>query len=222
MSKALGGKPILGDVEFNVPQGTIAVIEGANGAGKTTLVRILATVITPDTGTVVVNNFDTVKNSLQARRSIGVSFANERSLYWRLTGTQNLQFFGKIWGLSKRIITRRSSHLLDALDLTEIAATRVGRMSTGQRQRLLVARAMLSHPAVLLLDEPFRGLDQAGLTATLNLVQYFRSTGVTTLIAAPVIDDVLSIADSTYRISGSQVEPFQGSTTAEPRENHEP
>ena len=109
VGKSLRGRPILYDVNLLVPKGTIAVIEGANGAGKTTLVRILATVVSPDFGSGQVNGYDLVAQGLDVRRSIGVSFANERSLYWRLNAFQNLELFGKIRGCQRRSLP--SAHL---------------------------------------------------------------------------------------------------------------
>jgi ABC-type multidrug transport system ATPase subunit len=200
MSKALRGRPILEKIDLIVPRGSIAVIQGGNGAGKTTLVRILATVLSPDSGTVLVNGYNVGKQSLAVRRSIGVSFANERSLYWRITGFQNLELFGRIAGLSKRAIAKRSERICSALRIADVALGRVARMSTGQRQRLMVARALLTDPAVLILDEPFRGLDDDGLQALISLVSEHAARGMTVLIVAPVIAPVLALADASYRI----------------------
>jgi ABC-type multidrug transport system ATPase subunit len=197
----------LNGVDLTVPRGTIAILEGDNGAGKTTLIRILATVVTPDSGSVRVNGFDPAKQSLLVRRSIGVSFANERSMYWRITGLQNLQLFGRIAGLSSRTIAKRSATLCKELAIEEVVLGRVSQMSTGQRQRLMVARALLSNPAVLLLDEPFRGLDEEGLQALISLVVRRAQSGMTILIVAPLIDAVRSIANSSYRIDGGIVRP---------------
>ncbi len=205
LSKALRGRPIFTDADLLVPRATVAVVDGDNGAGKTTLVRILATVVSPDDGTVRVDGFDVTRESLQVRRSVGVSFANERSLYWRINVFENLELFGKISGLSRSVIVDRSAELLDALHLTEVATERVARMSTGQRQRLMVARALLTDPDVLLLDEPFRGLDEDGLKALIELVEARVRGGVTALIVAPQIDAVLPIADATYRIEDGSI-----------------
>jgi ABC-type multidrug transport system ATPase subunit len=207
MSKALRGRTILSDVDLTVPRGTIAVVEGDNGAGKTTLVRVLATVVSPDAGSVRVNGFDVTRQSIDVRRSIGVSFANERSLYWRISGLDNLELFGTIAGLSKSVIRKQSAHLIDALDLGEVVPVRVSQMSTGQRQRLMVARALVTQPEVLLLDEPFRGLDEAGLQALCHLVAEQVKGGLTALIVAPLIQAVLPMADATYRIADGSLHP---------------
>jgi ABC-2 type transport system ATP-binding protein len=205
LCKSLRERTILTDVDLTVPRGTVAVMEGANGAGKTTFVRMLATVVSPDRGTARVNGYDVVDRSLDVRRSIGVSFANERSLYWRINGFENLELFGRIAGLSKKTIAERSACLLEDLHLAEVARGQVARMSTGQRQRLMVARALLTNPAVVLLDEPFRGLDDEGLQAVTGLVAHLASGGLTALIVAPLIEAVLPIADATYRIEAGVI-----------------
>jgi ABC-2 type transport system ATP-binding protein len=217
VSKSLRGRRILDNIDLVVPKGTISVIEGDNGAGKTTLVRILATVVSPDSGTALVNGHDVARQSFAVRRSIGVSFANERSLYWRITGFQNLELFGRIAGLSKRIIARRSAGICDALHIRDVALERVSRMSTGQRQRLMVARALLVNPSVLILDEPFRGLDEEGLQALLSLVRVRAAIGTTVLIVAPLIEPVLPLANSSYRLEDGRLYPLtQGRAESTP------
>ena len=200
LGKSLRGHTILDNLSLTVPRGSVAVVEGSNGAGKTTLIRVLATVVTPDTGTVSVNGFDAVRNPAAIRASVGVSFANERSLYWRITGYQNLELFGRIAGLSKGTIERRSAEILDSLVMADIATKPVAQMSTGQRQRLMIARALIMNPEVLLLDEPFRGLDDVGLQALIALVRDQRARGLTTLIVAPLIDAVRALDAATYRL----------------------
>ena len=218
LSKALRGRSILSNVDLTVPRGSVAVVEGSNGAGKTTLVRVLATVVSPDSGQASVHGHDVCTHSLEVRRSIGVSFANERSLYWRITGIENLELFGRIAGLSKRTIADRSASLLEDLKLDEIARGQVARMSTGQRQRLMVARALLTDPAVLLLDEPFRGLDQEGLSAMTGLVARLASDGLTALIVAPLIEAVLPIADAAYRIDAGVLRTASAARRPDPSE----
>ena len=198
--KKLKGRLILDRVELEVPRGSLAVLEGTNGSGKTTLIRTLATVVSPDSGSALVNGFDVVKQSLEVRRSIGVSFANERSLYWRINAFENLELFGKIAGLSKAAIAQGSAELLEQLGLMSVSTLQVSMLSTGQRQRLMVARALLTDPAVVLLDEPFRGIDGEGLDAILELVIDRVAKGATALIVAPVIDAIVSSADAVFEI----------------------
>ena len=149
----------LRDVSFDVNTGEIFGLIGRNGAGKTTLTKIVATLVQPTTGTVAVRGHDSVNDDEQVRREIGLSTAEERSFYWRLTSEQNLMFFARLHGLSDRAAKQRIKDLFARLELEELAGRRFGELSTGNKQRLAVARALLSNPPVLLLDEPTRSLD---------------------------------------------------------------
>jgi ABC-2 type transport system ATP-binding protein len=149
----------LRDVSFDVETGEIFGLIGRNGAGKTTLTKIVATLIQPTTGSVSVHGHDSVEQDELVRRQIGLVTAEERSFYWRLTSEQNLMFFARLHGLSDRFAKQRIRELFAKLELDEVARRRFGELSTGNKQRLAVARSMLSSPPVLLLDEPTRSLD---------------------------------------------------------------
>ena len=149
----------LRDVSFEVETGEIFGLIGRNGAGKTTLTKIVATLVQPTTGSVSVHGYDSVRDDEHVRRQVGLATAEERSFYWRLTSEQNLMFFARLHGLSDRAAKQRIRDLFAKLELDEVARRRFGELSTGNKQRLAVARAMLATPPVLLLDEPTRSLD---------------------------------------------------------------
>jgi ABC-2 type transport system ATP-binding protein len=123
------------------------------------LTKILATLVQPTSGSVSVRGHDSVINDEDVRREIGLATAEERSFYWRLNSEQNLMFFARLHGLSDRAAKQRIEDLFVKLELEELARRRFGELSTGNKQRLAVARAMLTNPPVLLLDEPTRSLD---------------------------------------------------------------
>jgi len=149
----------LSDVSFDVHEGEIFGLIGPNGAGKTTLTKIVATLVQPTTGTVNVKGFDSVAESAALRRMIGLAAAEERSFYWRLTVEQNLMFFARLYSIPSRTARERIAELLAQLDLQNSARQRFGELSTGNKQRMAIARALLNKPPILLLDEPTRSLD---------------------------------------------------------------
>jgi len=161
----------LRDVSFDVNTGEIFGLIGRNGAGKTTLTKIVATLVQPTTGAVTVRGHDSVDHDESVRREIGLATAEERSFYWRLTSEQNLLFFARLHGLSDRFAKQRIKDLFATLELDEAATKRFGELSTGNKQRLAVARAMLASPPVLLLDEPTRSLDPLAATRMRDLIR---------------------------------------------------
>jgi len=149
----------LKSVSLTIKPGEIFGFLGPNGAGKTTLIKILATLILPDSGKASIGGFDLVANPQDVRPLIGLVNANERSFYWRLTGRQNLDFFAALWNLDKIEKKERIGNVLDWMGLAQKADTLFMKYSSGQQQRLALARALLSNPKILLMDEPTRSLD---------------------------------------------------------------
>ena len=146
-------------VSFDLQRGEIFGIIGRNGAGKTTLTKIIATLVQPTSGSVTVAGNDSVRENVKVRAGVGLATAEERSFYWRLSVEQNLLFFARLYGLSDAQARARTAELIAQFELAENRKKRFGELSTGNKQRMAFARALLHRPPVLLLDEPTRSLD---------------------------------------------------------------
>jgi ABC-2 type transport system ATP-binding protein len=149
----------LNDVSITVPRGVMFGLLGANGAGKSTLMRILATLVLPDGGSALVEGVNVVREPRQARRLVASATGDERSLNWRLTVRQNLELYASLYGLVRQTMGAHIREVLDAVDLGEAEHRPAGQLSSGMKQRVLIARALLPNPRLLLLDEPTRSLD---------------------------------------------------------------
>jgi ABC-2 type transport system ATP-binding protein len=149
----------LQDVSISVPRGAMYGLLGANGAGKSTLMRILATLVLPDEGRALVEGVDAVGEPRHVRRLVASATGDERSLNWRLSVRQNLELYAALYGVAQRNIAAHVRDVLAAVGLAAAERRPVGQLSSGMKQRVLIARALLPDPRVLLLDEPTRSLD---------------------------------------------------------------
>ncbi len=198
----------LRDVNFDVREGEIFGLIGRNGAGKTTLAKIIATLVQPTSGSVTVRGFDSVREEGAVRAQIGLASAEERSFYWRLTIEQNLVFFARLYGLTDRVGRTRIAELLTRLELEPLARRRFGELSTGNKQRVAVARAMLAAPPVLLLDEPTRSLDPLSAAATralINSLARHAEKPVTVLLTSHNLSEIEELCDRVAIISRGHI-----------------
>jgi ABC-2 type transport system ATP-binding protein len=197
----------LRDVSFEVETGEIFGLIGRNGAGKTTLTKIVATLVQPTTGSVSVRGHDCVDHDELVRREIGLATAEERSFYWRLTSEQNLMFFARLHGLSDRFAKQRMKELFAKLELEEFRRRRFGELSTGNKQRLAVARAMLASPPVLLLDEPTRSLDPLAAARMREMIRSLaeQDPPVTTLLTSHNLAEVETLCARVAIISRGSI-----------------
>jgi len=193
VTKVLGGRPVLLDINFQVPKGSIYGILGPNGSGKTTLLRILLGLLTPDAGEVTVLG----QNPLSMTRDVknGISFVLEdHGFNERLTAFQNIDFFAQVYGLTKEKRRARILDLLDKVDLSAYIKKPVGTFSKGMKQRLALARALIHEPRILFLDEPTSNLDPEGTVYIRNLIlRLSREEGITIYINSHDLDEVQRI-----------------------------
>ena len=193
----------LRDVSFEIGDGEVFGLIGRNGAGKTTLTKIIATLVQPTSGNVRVKNFDSVKDEVKVRSLVGLATAEERSFYWRLTTEQNLLFFARLYGLKDADASRRINQLCDELDLNELKKRRFSELSTGNKQRLAIARAILPQPQVLLLDEPTRSLDPLAAQVMRDLIKSFK--GVSILLTSHNLAEIEELCGRVAIISKGEI-----------------
>ncbi|WP_405282723.1 ABC transporter ATP-binding protein [Gaopeijia maritima] len=188
---------VLRGVSLEVGRGEFFGLLGPNGAGKTTLFKILATLVLADEGEVRVDGIDPGADPRGVKARLTPVIADERSLYWRLTGRENLLLYAALYGLAGAERREAVERLLRAVEIDGAAERMVGTYSSGMKQRLLIARALLSRPSVLLLDEPTRSLDPVGAR---RFRRFLRSElvdrqGCTVLLATHDADEAFELCD---------------------------
>ena len=204
------GTIALDGVSLTVAPGEIHALLGPNGAGKTTLVRILSGVIAPTSGSVRVAGTNATANSRDLRSVIGIVPSGDRSFYLRISGLENLVFFARMQGFRRRTAAERAHAVLEHVGLAQAARQRVGEYSHGMQKRLSVARALLTEPRVLLVDEATHDLDPEGTRRVQRLVEEAAERGAAVLWATQRLDEIRGFAGAVTLLDRGRVR-FQGS-----------
>jgi len=184
------------DVDLRIAKGELFGLVGPNGAGKTTLIKLLSTLIIPSSGKINIAGYD-IQDDLQIKKSIGLATSDERSFYWRLTGRQNLQFFAKLNNLTSNFARKRIEEIMELVNLIEVGNNRFHTYSTGMRQRLAIARAILTNPKIVILDEPTKGLDPPSAANLHKLIRkhLIGEFGVTVLLTSHHLKEIEDVCD---------------------------
>ncbi|MEV6128572.1 ATP-binding cassette domain-containing protein [Streptomyces violaceusniger] len=191
--KTFGDVRALDGVDLDVPEGTVLGLLGPNGAGKTTAVRVLTTLLRPDSGTAVVAGVDVLKNPDEVRRSIGLS-GQFAAVDEYLTGRENLQMVGQLYQMGARAAKARASELLERFSLAEAADRTAKTYSGGMRRRLDLAAALVVSPPVMFMDEPTTGLDPRNRQALWEVIQELVAGGTTLLLTTQYLEEADHLA----------------------------
>jgi ABC-2 type transport system ATP-binding protein len=191
-----GASIALENVSLNAAPGRILVLLGPNGSGKTTTLKLISSILLPDSGRVLIGGADTKTDSVHARRQVGFAVANERSFFPRLSARENLDFFAALEDIPRAQRPKRIAEVLESVDLMDAADTLVMKFSSGMYQRLAIARALIKDPAILLFDEPTRSLDPASAMQFWELVRELPRQGKTVLLASHNFAEAANVGDS--------------------------
>jgi ABC-2 type transport system ATP-binding protein len=182
-------------VTLEVQPGEIFGLLGPNGAGKTTLIKILTTLLLPTSGAAWINGYDVQKNENRVRASVGCMLMGERGLYWKLTGSENLRYFGALYHLSPTERLQRADQILELLDIEDLANRAVETYSSGQKMKLAFGKALINDAPLLILDEPTNTLDVPSASELRAIVRQLNKQGKTIIYTTHIMAEAETLCD---------------------------
>lgn len=185
----------LKDVSLNVQPGEIFGLLGPNGAGKTTLIKILTTLLLPTSGQAWVNGYHIQREENSVRATVGCMLMGERGLYWKLTGRENLEYFGALYHLSPKERAHRSEEIIELLNLSELADRTVETYSSGQKMKLAFAKALINDAPLLILDEPTNTLDVPSASELRAIVRNLNAEGKTVIYTTHIMAEAETLCN---------------------------
>jgi sodium transport system ATP-binding protein len=182
------------DVGFTCKPGRVFTLLGPNGAGKTTTLRMLATMLKPTSGTIKIAGFDAVKEPAKVRGKIGF-LTGSTALYERLTPNEIIKYYGDLHNMDEAKFTQRKDELFKLLGIEDFAGRRIGKLSSGMKQKVSIARTMIHDPEVVIFDEPTVGLDVITARSIIQLIRSCREEGKTVIFSTHIMGEVSLLSD---------------------------
>lgn len=195
---------VLHDISFECTPGRVFSLLGPNGAGKTTALRIIATILKATSGTVKVCGINLNEHPSDARAKMGF-LTGTTGLYERLTPNEMIRYFGKLNGLDDRVIEDRKNRLYDLLGMHEFANKRIGKLSTGMRQKVSITRTMIHDPEVVVFDEPTSGLDVITAKNIIELIRDCKEQNKTVIFSSHIMSEVDLLCDDLAIIHNGRI-----------------
>lgn len=205
--KTYSRRRVVDGVELNVSQGEIIGLLGPNGAGKTTTFRMICGMVKPDSGSVYLSGEDVTSWPMYMRaREGGMGYLPQQSsVFSKLSAQDNLLGIMQLLGFSRARQKQRCEELLDQFKIAHIRKTKAGKLSGGERRRLEIARCLVSDPKIIMLDEPFAGIDPVTVQSIQVIIRQLASNGIAILITDHAAREILQITDRTYVVSEGQI-----------------
>ena len=204
LAKRFGTVEAVRDVSLRAADGRITGLLGPNGAGKSTTLRILYTVLTPDSGDALIDGQSVVRSPLEARRNIGV-LPHSAGIYQNLSARENILYYGALHGLARADREARADELIALLEMQDFATRRAKKLSQGQKMKTALARALIHRPRNVLLDEPTNGLDVMAVRNLRNLLVRLKEEGHCVLLSSHVMQEVAALCDDIVVIAHGSV-----------------
>lgn len=208
VTKSYGTVEALAGLSLTVEPGAALGLVGANGAGKSTLIRILCGLSRPDSGTARINGHDLIRQPVEARRALGC-LPEHPPLFDLLTGGEQLLWVGRAYGLSDALLVERIEELGERLDISDALSRRIGEYSKGMRQKLAFVAAVVHDPKVIILDEPFEGVDVMAVDAMKAILKQFMDHGAVVLLSSHILSLVEDVC-SQFTVMSKGRAVFQG------------
>ena len=204
LQKSFGDVKAVRDVSFAAENGRITGLLGPNGAGKSTTLRILYTVLKPDSGTATIDGINVVTDDLQARGRIG-TLPHGAGLYPHLTARENIRYYAKLYEMDAQTIEESVQKIIDQLEINNFADRRSKGFSQGQRTKVALARSLVHGPQNIVLDEPSNGLDVMATRALRDVIRQLKAAGKCVLFSSHVMQEVAALCDEIVIIAEGQV-----------------
>ncbi|MBQ7542922.1 MAG: ATP-binding cassette domain-containing protein [Clostridia bacterium] len=203
--KSFGKTQVIKNVSFSAQSGQITGFIGANGSGKTTTMRLISTILKPDSGSIVVDGADVLREPNAARKKMGVLFGGDVSLYNRLTAWENILYFAKLQGMDEDEAAERIKVLSNLLDMDRYLFRRVQGFSRGMRQKVAFAKSIVHDPSTILLDEPSTGLDIYSIRDVQDFILTCKEQGKTVLVSTHNMHEIERLCDNLVIISDGRI-----------------
>jgi ABC-2 type transport system ATP-binding protein len=192
-------------ISFDIYKGEIFGLLGPNGAGKTTTIKMITGILEPTSGDVRLCNIDVNKNPIEALKKIGVVLAGDRSIYWKLTGRENLEYFAALYGMSPKTAREKATRILKDLQMEDKADVLVEKYSTGMKQKIALGKALIPDAPVILLDEPTLGLDPQSALNLREIILELKRSGKTILLTTHYMEEADFLCDRIAIVDGGKI-----------------